>query len=363
MYLDFRKASDSVPHLRLLNKLEGYGITGRLKGWIASFLSDRRQQVVIRGHCSPWVPVTSGVPQGSVLGPMLFIIFINDLPESVQSSIKVFADDTKIFGTPSSTGTSSIQRDIEEVAKWSEKWQLPFNESKCKVLHLGPRNPGHSYTMNGLQLNTVEVEKDLGVQLDSDLKFRKQAASAAAKGNQMLALIKRSFICIDATTLPILFKTLVRPHLEYGNLIWGPFNRADQRLIERVQRRATKLVRELRHLPYQERLRRLKLPSLYHRRRRGDVIAIFQILTGGVNVRPDQFFEQAVSSVTRGHALKLLKPQAASRPRRHTLSVRAINDWNALPASVVLSTSVNIFKARLDSHWGDASFDIPAQDS
>ena len=136
--------------------------------------------------------------------------------------------------------------------------------------------------------------------------------SAAAKGNQMLALVRRSFRCIDMVTLPPLYKTLVRPHLEYRNLTWGPFNRADQRLIERVQRRATKLVPELKCLPYQERLRHLKLPYLYHRRRRGDMIDIFQIMTGGINIQPDQFFQPATSTSTRGHNLKLKKPQAAS---------------------------------------------------
>ena len=155
---------------------------------------------------------------------------------------------------------------------------------------------------------------------------------------------------------------MVRPHLEYGNLIWGPFNRTDQRLIEHVQRRATKLVPELKHLPYQERLKNLKLPSLYHRRQRGDMIAVYQILTGGVNMQADQFFEPATSTTTRGHHLKLRKPQASTRVRRNTISVRTINDWNALPPSVVLSTSLNQFKSRLDSHWADVSYIIPDQD-
>ena len=248
------------------------------------------------------------------------------------------------------------------MTEWSNLWQLPFNETKCKVLHVGTRNPRHSYTMGGLELEQVTIEKDLGIHLDSVLKFRKQAASAAAKGNQMLALVRRSFCCIDMVTLPLLYKSLVRPHLEYGNVIWGPFNRADQRLIERVQRRATKLVPELKHLSYQERLRCLKLPSLYHRRRRGDMITIFQILSGGVNIQPDRFFEPAVSTITRGHGLKLRKPNATSRVRRNVLSVRAINDWNALPPSVVLSTTLNQFKSRLDNHWGDVSFTIPVQD-
>ena len=363
LYLDFRKAFDSVPHQRLLRKLEYYGITGKLKQWIAAFLSGRLQQVTIRGCCSPWVPVSSGVPQGSVLGPALFIIYINDLADVVCSSIKIFADDTKIYRSVSpNSGSEQLQRDLDAVVAWSDMWQLPFSDTKCKVLHLGSGNPCQPYTMRGAVLEVTPTERDLGIFVDPVLKFRKQAAAAASKGNQMLALVKRSFACINNVTLPLLYKSLVRPHLEYGNLVWGPFNRADQKLIERVQRRATKLVPELRHLPYQERLRRLNLPSLYHRRRRGDMITIFQIMNGGINMRPDQLFEPAVSAATRGHEMKLRKPQAASRARRNTLAVRAINDWNALPPSIILSASLNQFKSRLDKHWGAVSFDIPDQD-
>ena len=216
--------------------------------------------------------------------------------------------------------------------------------------------------MRDTVLEASPAERDLGIFLDPALKFRKQAAAAASKGNQMLALVKRSFKNIDTVTLPLLYKSLVRPHLEYGNLIWGPKNRADQKLIERVQRRATKLVPELKHLPHQERLRHLHLPSLYHRRRRGDMIAVFQILHGGIDVRSDQFFEPAASAITRGHGMKLRKPQATSRVRRNTLAVRAINDWNALPPAIVLSASLNQFKTGLDKHWGDDAFTIPDQD-
>ena len=363
LYLDFRKAFDSVPHKRLLHKLETYGVRGKLNHWIAAFLSERHQQVVVRGHCSPWAPVTSGVPQGSVLGPALFILFINDLPESVQGPVKIFADDTKIYhSVPLSAGSDHLQKDLDAVVTWSDIWQLPFNADKCKILHIGSSNPGHSYRMQGRELEVASAERDLGIHIDPDLKFRKHAASAAAKGNQMLALVKRSFLCISTTTLPLLYKSLIRPHIEYGNLIWGPFNRADQKLIERVQRRATKMVPELRNLPYQERLRRLDLPSLYHRRRRGDMIAIYQILRGDINVQPDQFFEHVELATTRGHPMKLRKPQATSRVRRNALAVRAINDWNSLPPSVVLSASLNQFKARLDKHWGGMTFSIPDTD-
>ena len=251
LYLDFQKAFDSVPHQRLLSKLSACGVSGRVFKWVQSFLTGRQQQVIIRGSSSPWSPVTSGVPQGSVLGPTLFILFINDLPEVLSSSVKMFADDTKIFyPVAHEEGRVRLQDDLDAALAWSDAWQLPFNEAKCKVLHLGGRNPEHNYTMRGAQLEKTHVEKDLGIYIDSDLKFRRQAASAASKATQILSLIRRSFELHDCVTLPLLYKSLVRPHLEYGNTIWGPFNHADQRTIEHVQRRATRLIPDIRNKPY-----------------------------------------------------------------------------------------------------------------
>ena len=174
-----------------------------------------------------------------------------------------------------------------------------------------------------------------------------------------MAVIRRSFSLLDKVTLPLLFKTLVRPHLEYGNIVWGPFNRSDQLLVERGQRRATKLVEEMRHLPYQDRLRFLKLPSLHHRRRRGDMIALCQVLHGKLDLNPEAFFSRPIARDTRGHQWRLVKPQAATRVRRNTFSVRVVNDWNCIPPSVVGADSVNQFKSRLDTHWAHLQYIPP----
>ena len=196
IYLDFRKAFDAVPHRRLLSKLAAYSIAGNLLTWIGAFLTGRRQQVSVRGCLSQWSPVTSGVPQGSVLGPLLFILYINDVPEVVSSSIKIFADDTKVYRSVSHPPQcQDLQSDIDLIVDWSDQWQLPFNEAKCKCLHIGPRNQEHVYTIRGNVLQSVSEEKDLGVIVDSTLKFRRQAASAASKATQVLAVIRRSFAC------------------------------------------------------------------------------------------------------------------------------------------------------------------------
>ena len=362
-YLDFRKAFDSVPHQRLLQKLYDLGIRGALLKWIEAFLTGRRQQVVVNGAKSDPTPVRSGIPQGSVLGPTLFVIFVNDLPECAKCHIKLFADDAKLYTGLRQAGAldqSQMQADLGALANWSATWSLPFNQQKCKVLHLGARNPRLEYSLLGVPIMHVPEEKDLGVVIDEQLKFKKQAATAISKANQILGIIRRSFELLDIQTLPLLFKTLVRPHLEYGNIIWGPFNKEDQRLVERVQRRATRLVPDVRHLPYQERLCKLQLPSLLYRRRRGDVIMMYMLMNGHLNLNKEDFIQAAPSAGTRGHPLKLAKPRAETRTRRNHWSVRVINDWNSLPEDVVLSPSTNTFKNRLDDHWSDHIYDIPS---
>ena len=189
IYTDFSKAFDSVPHLRLLRKIESYGIKGNLLKWIGSFLSNRRQRVKVAESLSKWAPVKSGVPQGSVMGPILFVLFINDMPNTLMNTCKLFADDAKNF---CNAFNSTLQGDIDDLALWSEKWQLPFNVKKCKSLHIGRRNPRTTYIMNGHVLEQVEYEKDLGIIIDNELKFHVQASAAVKKANQILGLIKRT---------------------------------------------------------------------------------------------------------------------------------------------------------------------------
>ena len=139
VYLDFKKAFDSIPHERLLIKMKGYGITGSVLHWVRSFLSGRKQRVRVGNSYSSETNVTSGIPQGSILGPVLFTIFINDLPEMIDINCQVFADDTKIY--EDSRYKAKIQKDLYNLQEWTEKWNLYFNVAKCKVMHVGKKNP------------------------------------------------------------------------------------------------------------------------------------------------------------------------------------------------------------------------------
>ena len=193
IYLDFQKAFDKVPHQRLLLKLKAHGIGDSITDWIEQWLTDRRQRVVVDGEVSNWKSVLSGVPQGSVLGPILFLIYINDLDDSITSNVLKFADDTKLFRKVNTDDDKQhLQNDLDRLVKWSEKWQMLFNFGKCKCLHTGHGNLNVNYKMGDTVLGTTVKEKDLGVTISADMKVLEQCGIAASKGNQILGLIRRN---------------------------------------------------------------------------------------------------------------------------------------------------------------------------
>ena len=161
----------------------------------------------------------------------------------MSCGVQVYADDSKLYRSVLHRADAlAVQHDMDRAIQWPDEWQLTFNTTKCKVLHIGQRNSHDVYALNGVLLEETEAERDLDVYMDADLKFRKQDASAVSMASQVLVVVRNSFQLLDKSTFPLLFKVLVRPHLEYGTLVWGPFNRSDQKLVERVRRRATKLV-------------------------------------------------------------------------------------------------------------------------
>ena len=351
IYLDLMKAFDKVPHRRLLKKLRAYGIRGEVLQWIKEFLKHRRQRVVLNGSKSTWSSVTSGIPQGSVLGPTLFLVFINDLPDVVRALIQIFADDSKMYLEISTPNDSeSLQTDLGKMESWTHTWQLKFNEAKCKVVHMGKNNTNTDYTLNsGAKLETSTCEKDLGVLVDNKLTFSDHAQKAVSKANSKLGIIRRSYTYLDSEVVSKLFTSLVRPILEYGIVAWSPVYKKDADAIERVQRRATKLVPKLKLLPYPERLKKLKLPSMYFRRARGDMIEAFKYLTN--RYKSENPLVRDYDTRTRGHNLKLKKQYANTNIRKNFFSIRVVDLWNSLPQDIVSSNSVNMFKNRLDRHW------------
>ena len=348
IYLDFQKAFDKVPHQRLLLKLKAHGIGDSITDWIEQWLTDRRQRVVVDGEVSNWKSVLSGVPQGSVLGPILFLIYINDLDDSITSNVLKFADDTKLFRKVNTDGDKQhLQNDLDRLVKWSEKWQMLFNFGKCKCLHTGHGNSNVNYKLGDTVLGTTVKEKDLGVTISADMKVSEQCGIAASKGNQILGLIRRNITYKGKKLIIPLYKAIVRPHLEYCIQAWRPYRKKDIDTLERIQRRATKMIPELRDLSYEERLKECGLTTLQTRRLR-DQIEVFKILNGYENIDRNMFFSLKKDSRTRGHEVKLVKDQCRLDIRKHSFSQRTINEWNKLSTDCVTASSMNMFKNKVD---------------
>ena len=189
--MDYATAFDTVPHRRLIYKLSTYSITEDVVSWINSFLSNRIQQVVVHGQESTWRSVTSGIPQGSVLGPLLFLIFINDLPDCVSSDAYLFGDDTKIFRIiTKEKDKEELQQDLEKLDDWSKKWLLKFHPQKCKYMTIGKNDSQFKYTLQGQQLQKVKEEKDIGVTIDGQLSFESHMSEKVNKTTCMFGLLR-----------------------------------------------------------------------------------------------------------------------------------------------------------------------------
>jgi hypothetical protein len=216
-----------VPHKRLIKKIENYGITNPILSWIQDFLTRRYQQVSINRETSNRKEVTSGIPQGSVLGPILFVIYINDLPEAVESEAYLFADDTKIFRVINSLEDQQIlQNELVKLEKWSDTWLLKFHPEKCKHMniHRTPKEDEGKYNLLGQEISKVKDEKDIGVVIDEELSFDKHICEKVNKANSIFAVL-RTFRSLNADIFLPLYKTLVRTHLDYASSVWAPYKK------------------------------------------------------------------------------------------------------------------------------------------
>ena len=353
IYLDFAKAFDRVPHKRLVLKLASIGITGSLLMWCESFLSNRQQRVVMGENISEWKDILSGVPQGSVLGPLFFLIYLNDLLQLLTTQSKVYADDTKLISINKSDQHKFIlQEDLNVIYRWTVDWLLFLNEGKCKIIYLGTKEQllnKNKYFINDIQVTETVAEKDLSVLVTNELDWEKQIIRNCSNATFAAKAIFESFTFKTIENIKYLYKTIIRPKLEYANVIWSPVNKKYINMLERVQRRFTKLG-PLTKLDYNERLIRLGLTSLEIRRIRGDLIQMFKYVKGfdKINfVTPPEFLK----TITRGHMFKYHGDDLnrKSHKSRSTYFLNRVKPyWNKLPAEALEATSINGFKNVID---------------
>ena len=258
-----------MPHSELIYKLKKYfGIDEKLLKWICSFLSGRRQRVKIGDSFSEWAEVTSGVPQGSVLAPLLFLCYVKDMQEKQhKANVSKFADDTKLFSAIyDSNCTLQLQASLDAISEWCKKWKMPLNLNKSAVLkferveHAIP-----AYTLQGEPLRFVKDERDLGIKMDSMLSFKPHIQDIVAKSLKLYGWMVRTLVTRERDVVLKIYKTIIRPNLEYASSFWNPTAAGQIKLLEKVQRKVTKLILG-KNLKYNENLQIQNLPTLKWRR-------------------------------------------------------------------------------------------------
>ena len=244
----------------------------------------------------------------------------------------------------------SVKEDLLKLDKWSEMWQMQFNVDKCKVMHLGNSNLQTNYQLGGKDLSTTKEEKDLGVIFDDRFKVGNQCLKAAKNGNKTLGMIKRTFACRNKNIMIKLYKSLVRPKLEYCIQAWRPHFKKDIDILEKVQRRATRMIEGCKGLDYETRLRVTGLTTLETRRERADMLEVFKILKGMEGLQEKDFFVRH-NERGRGHNFKLYKKRFNLDIAKFSFGNRICTTWNNLPHDAVDALSINVFKNRLDSYF------------
>jgi hypothetical protein len=330
--------------------------------------------VVLGEVVTDWVDVVSGVPQGSVLGPLLFTIFINDMPDGLKNMCKMFADDSKLLGTiQSNEDINVIQSDLDKLSNWAKLSGMTFNVNKCKIMRVGKcpvevtENVTFAMSDNlGVRrvLEEVTEERDLGVVWQNNLKWSEHVNRVCSTAYAKLGMLRRTFKSwSNARTFKLLYTTFVRPHLEYAVPVWNALCNKDKNKIEKVQKQATKMVPQIKDLKYKERLLNLGLPNLEQRRERGDMIQMFKIHR---NFNSVEFSHTNISCKTnyaeisgpcesilsrRRTNIRVEKEFVKNCTGRETFFTNRVADqWNKLDEKVVAAKTVNGFKARYDKY-------------
>ena len=368
VFFDYSKAFDKVCHQVLLAKLYDLGICPQIVSWIRGFLVTREMKVRVSGSLSHSESVRSGVPQGSVLGPLLFLLYVNHVVSMLSCNFKIFADDIKLYlsfdSNNSSLGVQVAQNDIDILVNTSSSWGLMMNAAKCVCIRFSPRGCNlpyvgiSPYKIAHETINFVESHSDLGIQIDRSLKFHSHIGRSVRIANGVTSNILGCTLNRDLDFVMNIYKFHVRPLLEYGSPLWNVGYHGDIKLLERVQRRWTKAVTGLSDMPYNLRLQRLNLFSFQGRLLRTDLIMVWKIFHDKCALHPDHLFTVDNFSRTRGHQFKLFVPRVNLEVRKRFFSVRVVSIWNSLSEDTVSSDCITSFKRLLHRDLGQLLYDF-----
>ena len=359
-YLDFAKAFDKVPKIRLLAKLEAKGIQGQILKWIEAWLTNRTQTVRVGTAKSSCSAVESGVPQGSVLGRPLFNIFIDDIDNEASQvdMIKKFADDTKGLKVAKNVqDRDSLQNTLDNLARWAKDWGMKFNIPKCKIMHVGTRNLSYKYRMEGIELQEVTEEKDIGILVNQSLRPSKNCKKAADMTGAVLRQITKNFHFRDRNIFKKLYAQYVRPHMEFATPVWSTWLEQDIQTLEKVQKKAVGMISSLKGENYTEKCKELKLDTLRLRRDKQDLQEMFKIMNSTGSLNPDDLFRKpesrtrvATQSANDPYFLQI--PRTKLEIRKNSFTVRIIDKWNALPHEMKSLKKIHQFKQALNNYLG-----------
>lgn len=347
IFLDFSKAFDKVPHALLLHKLRNLNIDNNILNWIESFLTNRFQFVCANGTNSSLSSVNSGVPQGSVLGPLLFLIYINDLPMHVSSSISLYADDCVIYKEIiNDSDISVLQTDINNVTQWCSEWHMELNTSKCRSMRVSRHNNTcPSYNIINSPLLSVTSYKYLGVHLTNDLSWNLHVEYVTNSANRLLGYLKRNLSLTPVSLKLLIYKTLVRTKLEYAASIWDPGITLSS-AVESIQNRSARFILSNYHRTSSVTSMKasLSLPNLSLRRKISRLCLFQKIFHSNPTLRQTLFLEPSYISLRTNHHLKVGVPQCNTSSFNASFLPQTSIDWNRLPAPIVSITDATDFK-------------------
>ena len=358
--LDFSKAFDKVPHQRLLHKLNFYGVRNNTLRWIRSFLKDRSQKVILEGEFSSSAPVLSGVPQGTVIGPLLFLTYINDLPNAItHSKTKLFADDSMLLKEiKTDQDQIKLQEDLRALESWEEQWQMNFNPSKCNSMTASSGKKEtlkKDYYIHGQKLEYSKSSKYLGVTITEDMRWTQHIDMLASKGHRSVGFLRRNFSSCSTKAKATTYTTMVRPVLEYASSVWDPHLVRDSQKLEKVQRSASRYVfNNYNRTPgtVTNLLESLQWDTLEKRREISRLAMIYKIENGLVDLNPSCFYNKA-DSRTRGN--KIFQERPSNPVFRDSFFPKTLSHWNKLPPRLTQSKTLGTFKhgvgCYLQSHF------------